>query len=188
MNFNYSDSNYYRSQFGFPRVGSPLRMRGYEPQNSYYPETRYYPTETDDQSTYYLSLQNSELSNSLYEERRQNRDLTGQLNFKISEVEEIGTKIKKKTDDLDSLKIRYEQSEKIRQEQSKLINNMQKEIENIKKKLEEKEQELSPNDDFKSNTSSKNEPKPQAKTGGSKPGFLQNLKNSSTSNSKPAKK
>lgn len=194
MNFNYSDTNYLRSS-GYTRVGSPNTMRVYESQNNYYPETRYYQPEVDEQSTYYLSIQNSELNSALYEEKRQNRELSGQLNFKISEAEAVGTKLKIKSDELDSLKIRYEQSEQIRQEQSKLIDSMQKEIENIKKKLAEKDQELGPSDDTKSDVSSKPGPKQQAAKNGNtaKPGFLQKLvkgnpKTPSATESKPPKK
>ena len=133
MNYDYSGSPYIYSS---PRrVASPRRYV-YEPYYEQIEKPIYYREEP---SPYYLQLQNEELTNSLFYEKRAVKEMSHLFEVKKVEADELKRKGESNEKELVVLKSQYTQSEQIRQEQSKLIESLQSEIDSLREKLAEVE-------------------------------------------------
>lgn len=149
MNYNYSDSLYLQKSLNSKeslkptRVSSPIRQVQYEDQYDQRETTNYseqkYMAPIEEVSSYYVRLQNDELTKSLFQERRVNRELSSQLDLKYKEIEIANNKLNFKTEEVESIKNRFEQSEKLKLDQEKFIKVLQKNIDSLRERILEKE-------------------------------------------------
>lgn len=133
MNYDYSGSPYIYTS---PRIIASPRRYVYEPYYEQIEKPIYYREEP---SPYYLQLQNEELTNSLFYEKRALKEITNLFEIKKIEAEDLKRKGESNEKELVVLKSQYTQSEQIRQEQSKLIESLQSEIDSLREKLAEVE-------------------------------------------------
>lgn len=176
MDNYYSNQNFNTSPYHSPRLGKSTLNTFYEYgiQDRDLANEERYRDPRDLPTPYFLRLQNEELSNNLFQERRINRDVSKQLDEKYSQVEVMSKNLSSKTEELDSLNKQFAQSEQIRQEQSKLIESIQKELDYLReelKKQNEKEEEESTKKGEKQAAKVKVDPK--ATTSSNKPGLAQ---------------
>lgn len=153
-------------------------------------------------SPYFLEFENDELAHSLYEEKRVNRELLSILDSNKYELQVLGRRYDSKVDEINSLAVKYDQSEQIRKDQANLISSLQKELDTLREKV--KQMEISneeENENNKTQTSGKTATKSlkNGEKSTSKNPFTKNLtssmnkstsklKTSTVSNVKPVKK